>query len=169
MDSVLEKACTISVKVSTKVGELQRRLRAGSGTLHTPWWARSLPARPEAPVCACCAPDVQPAQRAPPPPRRWPWEVLLGRSGRKLRSMAVGRVAFWHGDEGWGAISAPDRPGVGFAHFSHIRGVDGYRELFRDEEVEFEWADDHGQDGCQWRVAWARPLARGAEQAPADQ
>ena len=82
--------------------------------------------------------------------------------------MAVGRVAFWHGDEGWGAIRAPDRPGVGFAHFSHIRGMEGYRELFPNEEVEFEWADDRGQDGCQWRVAWVRPLARGAQQPPPD-
>ncbi len=77
--------------------------------------------------------------------------------------MAVGRVAFWYGDEGWGAVTAPDRPGVGFAHFSHIRGLEGYRELFPDEEVEFEWADDRGQDGCQWRVAWVRPVARGKQ------
>jgi len=78
-------------------------------------------------------------------------------SGRRV---AEGTVAFWHGDEGWGAIKAPDRSGVGFVHFSHIRDVEGYRELFADEQVEFEWADDFGQDGCQWRVAWVRPLSR---------
>jgi len=76
--------------------------------------------------------------------------------------MADGIVAFWHGDEGWGAIAADDRPGVGFAHFSHVRGVEGYRELFAGEPVEFEWADDREQDGCQWRVAWVRPTGRGA-------
>ncbi len=78
--------------------------------------------------------------------------------------MAFGRVAFWHGDEGWGAVRAPDRPGVGFAHFSHLRGLEGYQGgSSPDEEVEFEWADDRGQDGCQWRVAWVRPVARGEQ------
>ena len=43
--------------------------------------------------------------------------------------MALGTVAFWHDEEGWGAITAPDRPGVGFVHFSNIRGIDGYRDL----------------------------------------
>ena len=50
----------------------------------------------------------------------------------------------------------PDRPGVGFAHFSHIRGMEGYRELHEGDAVEFEWADDFQQDGCQYRVAWVR-------------
>ncbi len=72
-------------------------------------------------------------------------------------------MAFWHGEDGWGAISAPGRPGVGFVHFSHVR-TQGYRELFVGEEVDFEWADDAGQDGCQWRVAWVRPVARNSGQ-----
>lgn len=74
--------------------------------------------------------------------------------------MLVGRgtIAFWHSDEGWGAVATPDRPGVGFVHFSGVRGVEGYRELIPGSAVEFEWKDDFEQDGCQWRVMWARPI-----------
>lgn len=72
--------------------------------------------------------------------------------------MARGTVAFWHGEEGWGAIKVEDRRGVGFAHFSHIRWVEGYRELSAGAKVDFEWADDFEQDGCQWRVAWVQPI-----------
>jgi cold shock CspA family protein len=72
----------------------------------------------------------------------------------------LGTVAFWHAEEGWGAVEVPGRPGVGFAHFSHIRGIDGYRELYTGQPVEVEWADDFGQDGCQWRVASVRPVDR---------
>ena len=67
--------------------------------------------------------------------------------------MERGTVAFWRDEEGWGAISSPGRDGIGFAHFSHIR-ADGYRSLTAGEPVEFEWADDFKQDGCQWRVKW---------------
>src|SRR5262245_62068583 len=67
-----------------------------------------------------------------------------------------GTVAFWHAEEGWGAVRTPDRFGVGFAHFSHITGMDGYRELHKGQAVEFEWADNFQQDGCQYRVAWVR-------------
>jgi cold shock CspA family protein len=70
--------------------------------------------------------------------------------------MALGTVAFWHDEEGWGAITAPDRPGVGFVHFSNIRGIDGYRDLVPGSSVEFEWLDDFEQDGCQWRAKWVR-------------
>jgi cold shock CspA family protein len=72
-------------------------------------------------------------------------------------------VAFWHTEEGWGAIRCPHRAGVGFAHFSHIRGIEGYRELREGEGVQFKWADDFGQDGCQWRVAWVQPSGRGQD------
>jgi cold shock CspA family protein len=78
--------------------------------------------------------------------------------------MAKGTVAFWHDGEGWGAIEAPDRAGRGFAHFSHIRGVS--RALFPGEQVEFEWADDFPQDGCQWRVAWVRPVSGSSGEHP---
>lgn len=67
-----------------------------------------------------------------------------------------GTVAFWHSEEGWGGVRTPDRPGVGFTHFSDIRGVDGYRELHKNQAVEFEWAGDYQQDGCQYRIAWVR-------------
>lgn len=92
--------------------------------------------------------------------------LAVGPKPPTLEGVAQGTVAFWHGDDGWGAIKAPDRGGVGFAHFSHIRGVEGYRELFPGEAVEFEWADDYEQDGCQWRVAWVRPLGREAAGSP---
>lgn len=71
-----------------------------------------------------------------------------------------GTVTFWHSEEGWGAVQTPEREGVGFVHFSHIRGVEGYRELVAGEPVEFEWADDFHQDGCQYRVTWARQVCR---------
>lgn len=70
----------------------------------------------------------------------------------------MGTVAFWHQNEGWGAVRTANRSGVGFVHFSVIRGVSGLRALIPGEAVEFEWEDDFGQDGCQWRVAWVRPL-----------
>ena len=86
---------------------------------------------------------------------------LLGRGrgesgGQPSGKLHRGTVAFWHTEEGWGAVRSPDRPGIGFAHFSHITGVEGYRELREGEVVEFEWADDFPQDGCQYRVAWVR-------------
>lgn len=66
-------------------------------------------------------------------------------------------MAFWHAEEGWGGIEAPDHPGTGFVHFSQVR-MEGYRQLLPGQTVEYEWADDFGQDGCQWRVAWVRPV-----------
>jgi cold shock CspA family protein len=72
--------------------------------------------------------------------------------------MSHGTVAFWHSEEGWGAITAPEQTGLGFVHFSHMRDVEGYRGLAQGEQVEYEWADDFAQDGCQWRVAWVRPV-----------
>jgi cold shock CspA family protein len=77
-----------------------------------------------------------------------------------IRSSFVSRgtVAFWHNEDGWGAITAPDRPGLGFVHFSNLQGVEGYRDLVPGESVEFEWLDDFEQDGCQWRVGWVRPI-----------
>jgi cold shock CspA family protein len=71
--------------------------------------------------------------------------------------MVLATVAFWHDEEGWSAITAPNRPGVGFVHFSNITGTDGYRNLIPGTSVEFEWLDDLMQDGCQWRAAWVRP------------
>ncbi len=72
--------------------------------------------------------------------------------------MALGAVAFWHSEDGWGAIEDATRPGLGFVHFSQIRGLKGYRELVAGNQVEFEWGDDLSQDGCQWRVRWVRPI-----------
>jgi len=68
-----------------------------------------------------------------------------------------GTVAFWHPDEGWGAIRCPERPGLGFVHFSFIPGT-GYRELFADEQVEFEWAGDYEHDGCRYKAKEVRRL-----------
>jgi cold shock protein len=69
--------------------------------------------------------------------------------------VSLGSVEFWRSDQGWGAISAPDRLGLGFVHFSNVRG-EGFRELIPGSSVEFEWRDDFEQDGCQWRVAWVQ-------------
>ena len=73
--------------------------------------------------------------------------------------MSVATVAFWYGEEGWGGIEAPDRPGVGFVSCMQVR-IDGLRDLVLGEPVEYEWGDDNGQDGCDWRVAWVRPTDR---------
>jgi cold shock CspA family protein len=87
---------------------------------------------------------------------------VFGRVGARSGGTPVtgalhqGTVAFWHTEEGWGAVRTPDRPGIGFVHFSHIRDMEGYRELHKGQAVEFEWADDFEQDGCQYRVAWVR-------------
>lgn len=70
--------------------------------------------------------------------------------------MARAAVKFWKPEEGWGAVVAADRAGLGFVHFSNIEGVEGYRMLSEGQVVEYEWADDCQQDGCQWRVAWVR-------------
>ena len=70
--------------------------------------------------------------------------------------MALATVAFWRDEGGWGAITAPDRLGDGFVHFSNITGIDSYRDLIPGSSVEFEWLDDLKQDGCQWRVASVR-------------
>ncbi|HEY1832759.1 MAG TPA: hypothetical protein VGG38_21150 [Acidimicrobiales bacterium] len=72
--------------------------------------------------------------------------------------MALGTVAFWHGEDGWGAIEDRTRPGLGFIHYFQIRGIKRYRELVPGNQVEFEWQDGLGQDGCQWRVQWVRPI-----------
>ena len=77
--------------------------------------------------------------------------------------MSYGTVAFWHSEDGWGAITSPERSGLGFAHFSHIQDVDGFRDVVQGQVVEFEWLDDLGQDGCQWRVAWVRTVPAGPE------
>ncbi len=71
--------------------------------------------------------------------------------------MAEATVEFWHTAEGWGAVRAHDRPGLGFVHAAHIQGVTGYRDLSKGQIVEYAWGDDLGQDGCQWRVEWVRP------------
>ena len=80
--------------------------------------------------------------------------------------MAEGTVAFWHTEEGWGAIEAPDRAGLGFVHYSHLERSQWQRALIAGERVEYEWADDFAQDGCQWRVAWVRPLTDPADDGP---
>jgi hypothetical protein len=33
-----------------------------------------------------------------------------------------------------------------------------YRALKKGPEVEYEFADNFEQDGCQWRVAWVKAL-----------
>ena len=70
--------------------------------------------------------------------------------------MEIGTVAFWHTEEGWGAVTASGRPGLGFVHFSEIRDMPGFRELVPGQEVELEYGGLHPHDGCDWRVEWVR-------------
>lgn len=49
----------------------------------------------------------------------------------------------------------------GFAHFSQVRGVKGYRYLVPGEAVEFEWADGPGQHGREWRSSGSAPSSWG--------
>ena len=60
---------------------------------------------------------------------------LLDGATRSLL-MTRGTVAFWHSEEGWGAIAAPDRPGVGFVQ--NVQGLEGYRDLIPGSSVEFK-------------------------------
>jgi hypothetical protein len=53
--------------------------------------------------------------------------------GTNRGSDGPGDGAFWHAQEGWGAIEAADRAGLGFAHWSKVR-VD--RALVAGEPVE---------------------------------
>ena len=78
-------------------------------------------------------------------------------SGIRFVLVSLGTVASWHSDEGWGAISAPERSGLGFVHFSQIRGIEGYRELTPGGPVEFEWQDDFGQDGVNGELRGFNP------------
>jgi cold shock CspA family protein len=80
----------------------------------------------------------------------------------KLAGVAQGVVSFWHGEEGWGAVEVPGRDGIGFVHYKNVAGR-GYRHLVPGERVEVEWADDRGQDGCQWRASFVRPIDRPVE------
>ena len=54
-------------------------------------------------------------------------------------------MAFWHQDDGWGAMEVPGRPTLGFVHFSRIEDVPGYRDLIGGEAREVEWADDSAE------------------------
>jgi cold shock CspA family protein len=73
-----------------------------------------------------------------------------------------GTVAFWHAEDGWGGVEVPGHAGLGFVHFRHVAGK-GYRYLVPGERVEVQWADDRGQDGCQWRASFVRPVDRPIE------
>jgi CspA family cold shock protein len=68
-----------------------------------------------------------------------------------------GTCESWDDDEGWGVVVSPDVPGRGFAHFSDIRDMDGYRNLRPGQPVEFDLGRP-GQDGCDYSVAWVRCL-----------
>lgn len=74
-------------------------------------------------------------------------------------SVEPGTCAFWHEDEGCGAVAVPGRPGVGFTHFSFIQGT-GHRYLVPGEPVEMVWGSGRGQDGCDWLAASVRPVDR---------
>jgi cold shock CspA family protein len=67
-----------------------------------------------------------------------------------------GVCAFWHQEEGWGAVTTPGHPGLGFVHFSDIRDMPGYRELVPGSDVDFVYGGPYPHDGCDWRVEWVR-------------
>lgn len=81
-----------------------------------------------------------------------------------------GRVKFWKATKGWGAIESASTPADVFAHFGDI-DMEGYRELFSGEEVEFQY-EAAQQDSFTLRATYVRPTrdrrqdgAVGAEQA----
>jgi CspA family cold shock protein len=69
-----------------------------------------------------------------------------------------GRVLRWDDDEGWGVLGSDEFPGTVFAHFSHIQ-MEGYRTLTAGQAVEFDYMPGRGQDGCDHRALWVRPVA----------
>jgi CspA family cold shock protein len=72
--------------------------------------------------------------------------------------MVRGKVDTWDEEEGWGVLVSPEVSGTVFAHFSHIRGVDGYRALTPGQAVEFEYSTPYGHDGCDHIAAWVRAI-----------
>lgn len=87
-------------------------------------------------------------------------DSIASRATDTLGPVTLATVAFWHRDEGWGAIEDPGRPGLGFVHFSFIRDMPGYRELTAGQVVEYEWGGEYLHDGCDWRPAWVRSTGR---------
>jgi cold shock CspA family protein len=85
-----------------------------------------------------------------PDPDRYP---SVGKHTGTLR----GTVGEWSEDDGWGVLVSPDLPGKVFAHWMHIRGQGSFGTLTTGDAVEFE-ANDHGQDGCEYKALWVERL-----------
>ncbi len=83
--------------------------------------------------------------------------------------MAFGTVAFWNDTEAWGAITTPDRPGLGFVSFGQIRGVEGYRELIAGQDVEFECAPQGPRTGVERSLSHGDGSNKGAVVAGTEQ
>lgn len=79
----------------------------------------------------------------------------------------TGQVLVWHGEEGWGVLTADTFPHNVWAHFSAIQ-ADGFRELTAGEAVTFT-AEQAEQDGYRWRAVrvWSGEGTQ-APTAPAD-
>jgi len=74
--------------------------------------------------------------------------------------MAIGQVAAWDVEEGWGVVSSSETPGGCFGHYSHIEGT-GFRSLEAGETVEFDWEKPgYKQDGYDFRATRIRRLRR---------
>jgi cold shock CspA family protein/ribosomal protein S18 acetylase RimI-like enzyme len=69
-----------------------------------------------------------------------------------------GRVTFWKSEKGWGAIASDALPPgrEAFAHFSAIE-ADGYRELEKDQAVEFRYRATR-QDDFEYIAEWVRAI-----------
>jgi cold shock protein len=59
--------------------------------------------------------------------------------------------------KGGGCLVQTNSPGLFFAHFSHLQ-MEGYRTLTAGQAVEFEYMPGRGQDGCDHRALWVRPV-----------
>jgi cold shock protein len=75
---------------------------------------------------------------------------------RDRQEVRLGKVKFWHADDGWGALVSLDLKGDVFVHFSAIQ-MPGYRELVEGQTVEFR-CTEAPQDGCQYVATQVRVI-----------
>lgn len=89
--------------------------------------------------------DLPPAAMPPPAAES------SARTGR-----AVGVVARWLDDEGWGVMESSDLPGGCWIHFSVV-DVPGYRRLRPGQDVTADW-EEADQDGFRYRATRVTPV-----------
>ncbi|HTZ64326.1 MAG TPA: cold shock domain-containing protein [Solirubrobacteraceae bacterium] len=76
--------------------------------------------------------------------------------------MVRGIVKAWDVDAGWGVLVSDEVPGEVWAHFVHIEGQEGFRELQAGSRVRFDYLEverrpDGHSDGYAYRATkvWA--------------